>query len=146
MPAQMHTLKDILGVGENATLLYCPEHGGGLRLLSSDARLRAVTGILEIIGASPQMLLTSELVSERLAGTECSTGDTGSEGFLRLCSPFLGGHSALAVCFHSTRSPKSCTGIGSERSYRERQESGLAFQQEIYTQPYNSVALRSRLS
>lgn len=70
LPAQMYALKDILGEGEYATLLVCLEYGGGL--LSLDARLRAMAGFLEIKGASPQMLLTSELVSERLAGAEYS--------------------------------------------------------------------------
>lgn len=70
LPAQMHTLKDILGDGEYATLLVCLEYGGGL--LSLDARLRAMAGFLEIKGASPQMLLTNELTSERLARVEYS--------------------------------------------------------------------------
>lgn len=70
LPAQMYALKDILGEGEYATLLVCLEYGGGL--LSLDARLRAMAGFLEIKSASPQMLLTSELVSERLAGAEYS--------------------------------------------------------------------------
>ena len=70
LPAQMHSLKDILGDGEYATLLVCLEYGGGL--LSLDARLRAMAGFLEIKGASPQMLLTNELTSERLARVEYS--------------------------------------------------------------------------
>lgn len=70
LPAQMHTLKDILGEGEYATLLVCLEYGGGL--LSLDARLRAMAGFLEIKGASPQMLLTNELISERLVPGEYS--------------------------------------------------------------------------
>lgn len=70
LPAQMHTLKDILGDGEYATLLVCLEYGGGL--LSLDARLRAIAGFLEIKGASPQLLLTNELVSGRLVRAEYS--------------------------------------------------------------------------
>lgn len=70
LPAQMHTLKDILGDGEYATLLVCLEYGGGL--LSLDARLRAIAGFLEIKGASAQMLLTNELASERLPRVEYS--------------------------------------------------------------------------
>jgi tetratricopeptide (TPR) repeat protein/transcription elongation GreA/GreB family factor len=70
LSAQMHTLKETLGDGEYATLLVCLEYGGGL--LSLDARLRAIAGFLEIKGASPQMLLTNELISERLARAEYS--------------------------------------------------------------------------
>lgn len=70
LPAQMHTLRDILGDGEYATLLVCLEYGGGL--LSLDARLRAIAGFLEIKGSSPQMLLTNELISGRLAQGEYS--------------------------------------------------------------------------
>lgn len=70
LPAQMHTLQDILGDGEYAALLVCLEYGGGL--LSLDARLRAIAGFLEIKGASPQMLLTNELVSGRLVRAEYS--------------------------------------------------------------------------
>jgi transcription elongation GreA/GreB family factor len=70
LSAQMHTLKDILGDGEHATLLVCLEYGGGL--LSLDARLRALAWFLEIKGTSPQMLLTNELISGRLARAEYS--------------------------------------------------------------------------
>lgn len=70
LPAQMNTLRDILGDGEYATLLVCLEYGGGL--LSLDARLRAIAGFLDIKGASPQMLLTNELISGRLAQGEYS--------------------------------------------------------------------------
>lgn len=70
LPAQMHTLKDVLGDGEYAALLVCLEYGGNL--LSLDARLRAIAGFLEIKGASPQMLLTNELISGRLVRAEYS--------------------------------------------------------------------------
>ena len=70
LAAQMHTLKDILGEGEYATLLVCLEYDGAL--LSLDARFRAIAGLLEIKGASPQMLLTNELISERLTRAEYS--------------------------------------------------------------------------
>jgi tetratricopeptide (TPR) repeat protein/transcription elongation GreA/GreB family factor len=70
LPAQMHTFKDILGDGDYAALLVCLEYGGGL--LSLDARLRAIAGCLEIKGASPQMLLTNELISGRLVRAEYS--------------------------------------------------------------------------
>ncbi|WP_327146923.1 PIN domain-containing protein [Pseudomonas syringae] len=70
LPAQMHTLRDILGDGEYATLLVCLEYGGGL--VSLDARLRVIAGFLEIKGASPQMLLTNELISKRLVQGEYS--------------------------------------------------------------------------
>ena len=66
----MHTLKDILGDGEYASLLVCLEYGGGL--LSLDARLRAIAGFLEIKGASPQLLLANELISGRLLRAEYS--------------------------------------------------------------------------
>ena len=67
---QLQMLKDILGHEDYAVLLACQEHGAGL--LSLDARLRDLAGLLGIVGASPQMLLREALRMDRITPEEYS--------------------------------------------------------------------------
>lgn len=67
---QLQMLEGILGDEDHAALLVCLEYGAGL--LSIDARLRDLAGMLGIVGASPQMLLREAQRADGLSQEEYS--------------------------------------------------------------------------